>query len=156
MFGGSFTTVWPTTYDLPLYYAGNYGNWVRISGIKSTVDPPRLQRSWFLVSTDCCCFSFSCNSSSILQTYTSVSSSIITTSTELNRSTTNSLTSTFIMVCNVFLFITVLVCIVSIAHSFHASSNRIQKASLGTKHPTSLLMSKASQEKADEKKMWLN
>lgn len=56
------------------------------------------------------------------------------------------------MVYNVFLLISVLVCIVSIAHSFHASSNRIQKTSMGTKHPTSLLMSKASQEKADEKK----
>lgn len=51
------------------------------------------------------------------------------------------------------LLLVVLVCTVCVSNSFVITNNRIQRSTVsGTKHPTTLLMSKASQEKADEKK----
>lgn len=51
------------------------------------------------------------------------------------------------------LLLVVLICTICVSNSFVITNNRIQRSSVsGTKHPTALLMSKASQEKADEKK----
>ena len=56
------------------------------------------------------------------------------------------------MVSRVLLLVLVIVSIFSIAQSFVGSSNRVQRATIGSTYPSALLMSKASQEKADEKK----
>ena len=60
--------------------------------------------------------------------------------------------SVFIMQSALLLLLLV-VCIISVSNAFVMTSNRIQRSFVkGAIHPTALLMSKASQEKADEKK----